>query len=464
MRSIKKSLWLLISALSLFLFLAAFGQQKAEKKVLVEKVSASSSYSSSSQGSNSEDLQKLVQFLSQKSYDGATKQYKTDDIKIPKSLIEPLTNLNLSYIQILRQEIFARRGDPISMWFLKEIFQKTTWYKESTNISLEANLSEVQKNNINYLGLLDKIDRESPKETRQLAVLFNFTKEEMTTDEAIKVYKALKDPDWLNKVSKPEIKKYSGKNNFQFENNLVQELEKTGDIAKREKLMREFYNRAFQFIENFNKGDRLYLGVLPNGFQYVLEVVIKSTNFILEAEGGEIKFPYSFDADEEGNVWLSLLDDGLTKYDYYGNPVTTFFRGFYNTHFIKVINKENKVIAKDSSGIFIMYYNLTQKDNWWGNKDIGFKSSEGKLIEDQYLRKSQSDQYGNRYAYDGFDSITVNDGPSLLVKDPGPPNIKRFAVTPNGDIYFRWVIGMGKEKNLKKYYVLFRAKNIGRGY
>ena len=404
---------------------------------------------------SSEYYKVIATYFSSKGYD-AGRVYGIQDVIIPGSVEGAVTNLGKNWLVFLRNEIFARHGYNLQSDYLKETLGKAGWYKVDTNFNIVKSLSKEEGKNAAFLQKLEKIDKDGPTNARQLAVILKLPKEQLTTDEAIKVYKATGEKGVLTKVGSKEVEKFEGKGEVRIYKEMREKLSMRSLISEWD----IYDNKIFNFVANFNLGDRLYIGFLPNDFEYVLEPVIKTSDFYYDEEGGQYFYPYSFDVDEEGNVWVPLKRKGIDMYDYNGSYVTNILLqgDFTIVAYIKIENRKRLVINENAGNIELNYLDST---NW--------ALLDGKEAEKYYelFKEPQYDKYGDTYSKKDYNEICINDVPVIRDVTPNGSYYRNFIVTPEADIYFRWVVTRGsyysenKNNKFEKLYILFRLKKIG---
>ncbi len=180
---------------------------------------------------------KIAAYFSGKNYNGGRRPYNTDDLKAPAGIVEPITNIKLSYLILLRNEIFARHGYAFETEYLRKTLSAASWYQVKTNFNILKDLNDIEKKNMDYVRKMEQIDtgeddsiairdKEQIKidtktlsnnnpgiqsatavsktynAARQLAILLTLPKEGLSTDEALKVYKATGKLNVLTKVNK----------------------------------------------------------------------------------------------------------------------------------------------------------------------------------------------------------------------------------------------------------------------
>ncbi len=294
-------------------------------------------------------------------------------------------------------------------------------------------------------------------EERDLSVLLKLPKEELTTDEAIKVYKALGDKKILTSVKSSEVQKFEGKREFRIYN---EQWEKGVGSGRTWKTRDVYYNNIYNFVDSFNVGERLYIGRLPNGYEYVLEPMVKTSNFLYSENSGIFHYPYSFDVDDEGNAWIPL--GNLVKFTKNTN-FQIFNKGWFSTYgYFNFDKNKSEILFGDGNVTYI--YNLVNTNY----KEYSIEDEKTKDIvlkfKNKYLSDFQEDAEHNVYKNDEYRLITINDIPAIANIAPYITGfkIRSFIVKPEGDIYFRWVVIKGDydKPNFKKLYALFRLRKI----
>ena len=178
-----------ILALSLAAVLLIVKPAGAESMSIESSVS-STSLSSSASTENPEDLAHaaLARYFSGKSYSGADRLYTWRDCTAPKELWGALTNTGISYLALLRNEIYARHGLVFSDLKYKKTLEKTGWFKPNTNFNLNSSPNEKEKKTSDFIKKLEAIDKGDSGAkwdlSRQLAVLLTLPKEELTWESA----------------------------------------------------------------------------------------------------------------------------------------------------------------------------------------------------------------------------------------------------------------------------------------
>jgi hypothetical protein len=142
----------------------------------------------------------ITDYFSGRTYYASQRLYGLDDLKVPltnTSLIEALTNLNLSFLTLLRSEIYARHGYGFTSDYLKKTLTRTSWYRPNAMLNPVKDFNNNENRNMGYIQNLEKIDKKGLPGARQLSILLNLQKEETTKDELSKLYTATKDVKYL---------------------------------------------------------------------------------------------------------------------------------------------------------------------------------------------------------------------------------------------------------------------------
>lgn len=266
------------------------------------------------------------------------------------------------------------------------------------------------------------------------------------TAEAVGLYRSTGDTNVLNRVTDPALLRFAGRNDCFVSD--------PGAGAG----------------DRFLPGDRLYMGKFPNGFEYVLEVVYKTTNFLFRKVFDRYDYPRSFDVDTNGNIWLPLRENGFTVIGADGDLRDTIDLSVKagEAAYFDVRSQAGKYIF--GTRIAVLVYD-TAAEHWtdyhiWGvsgsstNCTIISHSTVPARYWTNYLLVPQKDRYGNGYApgipADGLPPVflDINGVPAVRVFQPDAAAERFFLVQPDGTVYFRWVSDTGA------WYILFRLRRI----
>lgn len=96
----------------------------------------------------------ITDWLSNKSYAGAERQYEKADLAVDDSVMLALGNLGVSQFTLIRNEIYARHGYVFKTPVLAAVFAKVRWYRADPSIGLNS-LTSMEARNVNWIKRIE---------------------------------------------------------------------------------------------------------------------------------------------------------------------------------------------------------------------------------------------------------------------------------------------------------------------
>lgn len=304
----------------------------------------------------------LAGVFSRRWYDADKRLYAIDDVKAPSEAIPALMVLKVSYLSLLRNEISARHGETFNEEYIEKTLVKASWYQPGTNFNFQKSLNDLEKKNVRFIQKLEQIDKEGPEGTRQIAILLTLPKEEMTAEEAVKVWKATGDRGVLVKIN-PRAESYYkdlGKLGWEKEKGVYQLV--TGgylfDLTKEER------SAYANWLLKMKEGDR-FMVKYESGDTYMVEDFIELP-LSDTGEGRTVK-KWDYKHGYWSDTYFYNRKLILTTVDSYSYKVFNLNGKFESELKYKEIGKESDLILSqivDLSGSDLEKFHNNQVGNW----------------------------------------------------------------------------------------------------
>lgn len=231
---------------------------------------------------------RIAAYFSARQYAGNARKYALDDLKVPQTLAGILATNRLSWLALLRNEISARHGYVFSTAVYKDVFGKTSWYVPDPAFDPSRSLTPAEQSNVGFIRQFEDIHNQFGG--RELPYVIGLPVSDLSTGEAIAMWKATGDAAWVNHARDPELLSFVRGGRLYAVLDHTNHADYAHDDARAE---------AHWYIEScriqvyllFHKGDSLLINI--GGKRFIEECIYEETNVewaykdSLEAGGGD---------------------------------------------------------------------------------------------------------------------------------------------------------------------------------